>query len=306
MRFCLCLLVWCSLAATSASASIFTPNGDIIGDLSAYRVKQGDNLYEIARRHDIGIVELLAANPGIDPWEPQEGTELILTTMHILPPVREGLVLNLSELRLFYFKDDTVMSFPIGIGRSGWQTPLGKTMIVKKRENPRWIPPAAIREENPELPAIIPPGPDNPLGAYALNLGWPGYAIHGTNRPYGVGKRSSHGCIRLYPEDIKIVFAEVSVGMPVTVIDTPYKLGWRDNILFLEVTPTQEQSDAIADYLVPQSMNIPELHTAITAFAGEKVQIDWYAVDEAVARRSGLPIAIGTKFDLMHFLREFF
>lgn len=276
-------------------AATYTADGDVIGAVGHYTVRKEDNLYEIARRYDIGIVELLAANPGVAPWTPEAGTELTITTMHVLPAPRQGVVLNLAELRLFYFAgDNTVLTFPIGIGREGWQTPTGAAIIAKKRKNPAWIPPASIREENPALPDIIPAGPDNPLGAYALNLDWPSYAIHGTNRPYGVGKRSSHGCIRLYPEDIEALFNAVEIGEQVTVIDTPYKLGWQGDTLFLEVTPTQLQSDAIAEYRKPSPVSIPEIYEAIRQVEGG-VEINWYAVEEAIARRSGIPVAIGER-----------
>ena len=144
------------------------------------------------------------------------------------------------------------------------------------------------------------------MGNYALNLGWPSYAIHGTNRPYGIGKRSSHGCIRLYPEDIEVLFNAVSVGMPVTVIDTPYKLGWRDDTLYLEVTPTQVQADIIAEYRRPFPSAIDEIHDAVRNAAGENTQIDWYAVEEAATKRSGIPTAIGERQSLTKLLRELF
>lgn len=285
------------LAAAPAYARTYDIGGDVIGEVAYYQLKAEDNLYEIARRFDVGIVELLAANPGVDPWQPPPGKRLTLTTTHILPPVpREGIVINLSELRLFYYPDDeTVMTFPIGIGREGWRTPTGTTKILTKRTNPAWTPPDSIREANPDLPDIVPAGPDNPLGEYALDTGWIGYVIHGTNRPYGVGKRSSHGCIRLYPEDIEQLFAAVSEGTTVTVIDTPYKLGWRGDILYLEVTPTQEQSDIIAEYKRPPATGIPEIYKAIETMAEAGTGIDWYALERAVSRRDGIPAAIARK-----------
>lgn len=268
----------------------------MVGAPTHYRVKREDNLYEIARRYDIGIVELLAANLGVDVWTPREGTELTLTTTHLLPPVREGLVLNLSELRLFYFAPGgTVMTFPIGIGREGWQTPLGKTTVINKRKNPPWIPPPSIREEDSDLPEVVYAGPDNPLGAYALYLGWRKFLIHGTNRPYGVGTRSSHGCIRLYSEDIEQLFNAVTVGTPVTVIDTPFKLGWHGNTLYLEVTPTQEQADVIAEYQRPHPLGVPEIYEAIERLAGSGADIDWYEVEMTVIRRDGIPTRVGAR-----------
>ncbi|MFZ4541473.1 MAG: L,D-transpeptidase family protein [Rickettsiales bacterium] len=296
-RFSFVITVLFAVGFGSAShAATHKINGDLVGKITSHTVKHDENLYDIARRYDIGIVELLAANPGVDPWAPPKGTKLIITRAHVLPAVREGIVLNLSELRLFYFVDDkTVMTFPIGIGREGWETPLGETSIVQKREHPSWTPPNSIREENPDLPTIISAGPDNPLGDYAMSLGWPSYAIHGTNRPYGVGKRSSHGCIRMYPEDIKTLFAAAAIGTKVTVVDTPYKLGWVGDTLYLEVTPTQTQSDAIAQYRVPHPLDIPEIYDTINATNGHETEISWYSVDATVARRSGIPVAIGKR-----------
>lgn len=276
-------------------AAEFAREDDVIGKVTHYRVHKGDTLYEIARYHDIGIVELLAANPGVDPWMPETGKELTITSMHVLPPApREGIVINLSELRLFYYLEDgKVMSFPIGIGREGWQTPLGATKILRKRENPIWTPPPSIRKENPDLPETFPPGPDNPLGQYALDLGLPGILIHGTNRPYGVGKRSSHGCIRLYPEDIATLFTWVEKGTPVNIIDTPFKLGWKGDTLFLEITPTQQQADSIAEYGMPSAISMPEIYDIIWNFT--EADIDWYAMEEAIGQYRGIPVAVGKR-----------
>jgi L,D-transpeptidase ErfK/SrfK len=279
-------------------AATFTPDGDVIGKVSHYTIRKKDNLYAIARKFDIGIVALLAANPGTHPWMPKEGTELTLPTAYVLPEAHKGIVLNLPELRLFYFAGDgTVMTFPIGIGRDGWQTPTGATKVLLKRKHPSWVPPASIRAENPDLPEIIPAGPDNPLGQYALNLGLPGIRIHGTNRPYGIGKRSSHGCIRLYPEDIEVLFNAVDVGTPVTVINTPYKLGWRGDTLWLEVTPTQEQDDVIAMYRNPKPVSVPGMYDAINKATGDAAEIDWPSINEAMVKHNGIPVAIAVRIE---------
>ena len=172
-----------------------------------------DTLPDIARRFNLGYEEIARANPGVDPWVPGEGREIVLPTQFVLPAApREGLVINLAQLRVFYFpkvkegEPQTVITHPIGIGKVGWQTPEGSTKVTGKRTNPTWFPPASVRKEHKEagdpLPSKVPPGPDNPLGAHMMTLGWPSYLIHGTNKPYGVGLRSSHGCIRFYPEDI--------------------------------------------------------------------------------------------------------
>lgn len=289
---CLLLLYF----SVNGHAAAFTPDGDSIGAISEYAVKKDDTLHTIARRFDIGIVELLAANPDItNPRRLKAGTILTLPTEHILPPVRKGIVLNLPELRLFYFMPDgTVMTFPVGIGREGWQTPTGSTTVLLKRKDPTWIPPDSLREEDPDLPDFVPPGPNNPLGQYALNIGMEGIRIHGTNQPYSIGKRSSHGCIRLYPEDIETLFNAVEVGTPVTIIDLPYKIGWRRKTLLLEVTPTQDQADNIAAYREPEPADLPELADAVRQ-AGKNAAIDWQAVDQEVAEHSGIPAAIGKR-----------
>lgn len=294
----ICFLALFSLwQAAPARAEIVTPDGDVFGIITLHEIAPEENLYTLARRSNMGIVEMLAANPGLDPWLPPPGHQVTLTGMHLLPPgPREGIVINLSELRLFYYlADGDVMTFPIGIGREGWQTPLGVTTVLRKRKDPAWTPPLSIRAKDPDLPALVPAGPDNPLGQYAFYLGFQSVLIHGTNRPYGVGKRSSHGCIRLYPEDIELLFDKVKIGTKVTIIDEPLKLGWRDNRLYMELSPTQEQADWIAEYRQPVNMTTPEIYDKIAAFAGKDTSINWYEVERAIQRRDGIPTAIGTR-----------
>jgi len=284
-------------AAAPARAEIVTPDDDVFGVISLHEIAPEENLYTLARQNNMGIVEMLAANPGLDPWLPPVGHQITITGMHILPPgPRRGIVINLSELRLFYYLEDgDVMTFPIGIGREGWQTPVGVTKILRKRKDPVWTPPPSIRAKDPDLPPTIPAGPENPLGAYALDLGFHAVLIHGTNRPYGVGKRSSHGCIRLYPEDIEALFEKVKIGTDVTIIDAPLKLGWRGRQLYMELSPTQEQADWIAEYRQPVNMTNPEIYDKISHVAGEDASINWYEVERAAQRRDGLPVAIATR-----------
>ena len=267
------------------------------GSITYYTVKKKDTLYAIARQFDVGIVEIMAANPGIDTWLPKEGTILTIPTAYVLPTVqRSGIVIDLSELRLFYFPDpQTVMTFPLGIGMDGWSTPAGVTTIVEKRIHPTWTVPDSIRQAKPDLPPSIPPGPDNPLGDYALNLGWSGYLIHGTNRPYGIGRRSSHGCMRMYPEDIAALFNAVDKGTQVTVIDAPYKLGWKEDMLYLQVTASQEQTDEIAGYKPLSLTDIPQVYGDVRQIAGSANKIDWSAVHQAVLWRAGIPVVIATR-----------
>ena len=194
--------------ATSAHRSVIDPGqGDVIGELQVTRTTKEDTFVDLARRFNVGYEELVRANPGVDPWLPGEGREIVLPTRFILPDApREGIVINLAAMRLFYYPPrapgdwQTVYTFPIGIGRVGWATPEGTTSVLRMTKDPVWRPGAGVRAEHKEngeiLPAVVPAGPDNPLGSRALYLGWPTYLIHGTNKPAGVGLRSSHGCIR--------------------------------------------------------------------------------------------------------------
>lgn len=291
------IFVFVLLGARPGGAALYTAEGDAVGSLGTYHTKYEDNLYELSRNFDIGIVQMLAANPGVDVWQPAPETELVVPTAHLLPDVaRTGIVINLSELRLYYFADaQTVYTFPIGIGRDGWQTPAGEMKVVRKKQDPSWVPPASIRKVEPDLPAVVPPGPENPMGGYALYLGSGGYAIHGTNRPYGIGKRSSHGCIRMYPEDIEVLFDLVKEGTRVRIIDKPYIVGWRRDKLYLIVMPTQKQADVISEsYSPPPPISMPEAHREVQKKAGN-LPVDWHAVEQAIRKQSGVPVLIAQK-----------
>lgn len=224
----------------------------VIGEIQLTRATKEDTLSDIARRFNLGYEELVRANPTVDPWVPGEGREIVLPTQFIIPEgPREGIVVNVAALRLFYFpkrqpgQKQVVITHPIGIGKVGWTTPIGTTKVVSKRKDPTWTPPASVRKEHAErgdiLPKVVPAGDDNPLGAYAMNLGWTGYLIHGTNKPYGVGMRSSHGCLRLYPEDIELLFKETAVGTPVRAINQRFVYGWRGNDLYVAGMPPAEE-----------------------------------------------------------------
>ena len=298
------------IAACSAGAALFalamgvaaatlkpvaTDRNDLIGEPRVYVTKSAENLLEIAREFNVGYVAMVAANPEVDPWLPGDGTALTLPTVHLLPnTARRGIVINLSEMRLYYFRpDEAVISFPIGIGSEGRETLVGTTRVVSKRPNPTWYPPPAKRAEDPDLPAAVPPGPDNPLGDFALYLGWPRYLIHGTNRPYGVGRRLSAGCIRLYPEDIARLYPMVPIGTPVTVIDEPVKLGWSNGDLYLEIHPTQAQADELEDKRRFTTRVIDSLVERIKQAAGGHAgRLDWELVAHAAKDRRGVPVKI--------------
>jgi L,D-transpeptidase ErfK/SrfK len=220
-----------------------------------------DTLSDLARAYGLGYDELIAANPGVDPWLPGDQTPVLLPTQYVLPDVpRRGVILNIASKRLFYFpavpegQQQIVKSYPIGIGRVGWETPLGATTVIAKARNPQWFVPASVRREHAEkgdpLPSIVPAGPDNPLGTRVLKLDMPGYLIHGTNQPYGVGMRVSHGCVRLYPENIELLYELVEIGETVMIINEPYLLGWHDGELYFEShAPLEDDTISSADRL---------------------------------------------------------
>ncbi|MCZ6765055.1 MAG: L,D-transpeptidase family protein [Alphaproteobacteria bacterium] len=270
---------------------------NFIGETWRYRAFADDTFVEIAQKTGLGYTELMAANPGIDPWLPGEGTEIVLPMGHLLPLApHNGIVINLADQRLYYFGANAgskPLSFAIGIGRQGWDTPQGTTYIARKRVDPDWRPPASIRRENPALPAIVRAGPNNPLGHRALDLGWPAYLIHGTNKPMGIGRRVSHGCIRLYREDVERLFELVNVGTPVMVVDQPLKTAWLGGELFVEVHPTLDQAIDVAHYGFAPPDEIPGAIEHIVAAVGPHVnRLDWQLVARAMIERTGVPVRV--------------
>lgn len=224
----------------------------VVGEPQIILSRWEDTFSDIARAYGLGYDELIAANPGVDPWLPGEGTAILLPTQYILPfGSREGLVLNVAAKRLFYFppvaegESARVVTYPMGIGRVGWDTPLGNTEVIGKATDPSWYVPTSVRQEHARrgdpLPAVVPPGPDNPLGRHALRLQMPSYLIHGTNKPYGVGMRVSHGCIRLYPENIEQLYTLVDVGESVLIVNQPYLAAWYKGEIYVEAhTPLED------------------------------------------------------------------
>lgn len=224
---------------------------DVVGSVQVITAGKDDTLSDIARRFNLGYEEIVSANPGVDPWLPKAGTKIIIPTQFVLPDApRQGVVINLAAMRLFYFpktkpgKPQKVITHPVGIGRVEWKTPEGMTRVASKTENPSWIPTPSIRREHAKngdpLPAVVPPGPDNPMGTHVLKLDWPNYAIHGTDKPPSIGLRGSHGCLRMYPEDIVGIYRDVPVGTPIRIVNQPRLLGWRGNQLYLQVYPILE------------------------------------------------------------------
>lgn len=269
---------------------------DLVGNVRQIVSRKEDTLLDIARNNKLGFVELLAANPGVDPWIPGEGTKLTLPTGHLIPNgPRKGVLLNLVDQRLYYFPANggPPQTYPIGTGQEAWDTPKGSTKIVRKKRNPSWYVPKSIRKEDPELPPVVKPGPDNPLGKHALYLGWAAYLIHGTNNPWGVGRRVSHGCIRMYPEDIKHLFPQIPIGTPVTVVSQEMKTGWVAGQLMMEAHPNLEQNIEIERGEKPTPAPIPEMVYRIVQAAGKETKrIDWQKVKKIARERSGLPVPV--------------
>ena len=215
-----------------------SPVSTIIGNGTTYIAEHKDTLLDVARRKHLGYTELMLANPGTDPWLPGKGTRVAIPSQWILPDApREGIVLNIPEMRLYYYLPDSkVMTFPLGVGVEGQHTPAGKYQIRQKRENPTWYVPVSIQEERgPDQPKVVPPGPDNPLGKYWMRLSHTSYGIHGTNHPWAIGRRVTHGCIRLYPEDIAYLYSLVPEGTPARVVYQHAKVGVRDGKAYFQV-----------------------------------------------------------------------
>jgi L,D-transpeptidase ErfK/SrfK len=285
-------------APTPSDRFLLPPAGtDIVGAVQITTARHEDTLSDLARRYDLGYEEIVAANPGMDPWLPGEGARVVLPTQFVLPEApRAGLVLNLAAMRLFYFprpsvnEAPVVITHPIGIGREGWETPQGVSRITQKIVQPTWTVPASVRREHAEkgdpLPPVVPPGPDNPLGDFAMRLSFPGYLIHGTNQPYGVGIRVSHGCVRLYPEDIARLFPEVPKGTRVTIVNQPYLAGWRNGQLYLEAhAPLAEDAKRWGQSLRP-------MEQVLTTKALQPGDINWEKAKKVAQEARGIPVPV--------------
>ena len=249
----LAVLISCPAPPSSHAAGNLY-RGSVIGRQTTRLIQADESLPEIARQFGIGWGAITAANPGVDPFVPGPGRRIVLPTEWILPdaPIRKGIVINLAEMRLYFFPHDrsqAVMTFPIGIGGQGKDTPIGTYTVIEKIRNPAWHVPESIRRELPGLPDVVPPGPDNPLGSHALRLSDWSLLIHGTNRPWGIGTRSSQGCIRLYPEDIPRLFDSVMRGTPVAIVNQPVKAAVEGDRVYLEVHDYGDGKDLYGEAL---------------------------------------------------------
>lgn len=305
----LLVLLCFSVSAGADSYPLPPPGQSLVGTKHWIHSKSSDTLAAIARRFDLGHNAIVNANPGVDPWLPGEDTLIHLPMRHLLPDApRKGIVINLAEQRLYYYPESdneeqaVVITHPVGIGREAWETPLGKTRITHKIPSPAWYPPASIRKEHAEngdpLPRVVPAGPDNPLGHFALRLGMPEYLIHGTNKPRGVGMRVSHGCIRLYPEDIALLFTRAAKGTAVNIVDQPYKVGWYQGQLYLEAHPDPRTEEKKASKKKVQGNKLPTklLHMVQSAVMKHPdMRIAWNRVANTYKQLTGMPVRITKK-----------
>lgn len=282
---------------------VYDSRDSLIGELRTVRSRHEDTLLDIARKNGLGYHEIRMSNPGVDVWLPGEDREILLPSLFLLPHApRTGIVLNVPEMRLYYFtngKDNkftTVYTYPLGVGREGWSTPYVDTKVIQKNTNPIWFPPESIRREHAEkgdpLPRRVGPGPENPLGAFALRLGLPAYLIHGTNKPAGIGMRVSHGCIRLYPEDIEKLYKAVKLGTPVHIINQPYKIGLHQGKIYLEAHPFLEEDAAMF------KDNLTSVVRILIDITNDKnYEVDWVLANRVIKEMTGIPVLIGSISD---------
>ena len=294
-------LLGLALSAPGVHAKSFplpAPGESLVGEIGQVEAHEEDTLVEIARRFGIGYEELTLANPAVDRWLPGEGTSVLLPTKFILPQApREGIVVNIAEMRLYYFpkpergKPAMVHTYAVGVGRDDWNTPQIVTRVSSKLKNPAWYPPRAIRREHAargdRLRGKVPPGPKNPLGPYVLKLGIPGgYFIHGTPAQFGIGMPVTHGCLRLYPEDMEALFKMVPVDTPVRIVNQPYKTAWQSGVLYVEAHPPSGDED------IPDFKGLAKKLKSATR-RHPKYAIDWVWVEGLALHPRGVPLPVG-------------
>ena len=304
MRALLWTIAGLVLAVGPAAASVYPLPADgsaVVGTDTTVTTVYEDTLPDLAHRYSLGYYEIIRANPGIDVWLPGAGRQLTLPGRRILPSgPREGIVLNLPEHRLYYFpkprpgEQPVVITYPVSVGKMDWRTPLGETRVIAKIRHPAWYPPESIRKEHAAngdpLPKVVGPGPDNPLGDFALRLaaGHGEYMLHGTNNPTAVGMSVTHGCIRLYPEDVAALFALIPVGTPVRLVSDPVKVAWVDGQLLLEAhPPVDDEGQSVEPDLQLLSQKLDQVLGADTA------AINWDLARATLQAANGIPTLVG-------------
>lgn len=296
------LLALAAAACLAAAAAAFAPATARAAEpgpdalYGTYEVREGQTLHDIAIEQNLGFLELKTANPDVDHWLPKPGSTLILPTVHMVPKeFKGGILVNVAAMRLFRFDGEgrVTMTYPIGVGRDGRETPRGATSVVRKKEGPTWYPTENTRKEKPYLPKVVPPGPANPLGTHALYLGWPTYLLHGTDNDYGIGRRVSAGCLRMYNQDVKALFADVPVGTKVEVIDQRIMAQVYKGRLYVEAHPTAAGWDALElGETRPESVMTTDHVAVVSAAAPPGMFIDWDAVAKVIAEERGYPVAV--------------
>jgi len=283
--------------AFAATYALPSPSESLIGDMKYGYVHHGDDAASIGEKYNIGYNAIKNANPQLDIENTiPDGTGLQIPTQHLLPEeTRNGIVINLPEMRMYYYPKGSheVLSYPVGIGKIGRTIPIKRASVTYKKKNPSWIPPKDIREFNLRqgvvLPRIMPPGPDNPLGNYAIYMSIPTFLMHSTIYPESIGRRASFGCIRMYESDIEGFFPIVTAGTPILIINQPVKMGWQDNALYLEAHhPLEEhgQEDATLTSMIHEITKMTKNQTTL---------VDWQAVAYQAKVRDGIPHDIGIK-----------
>ena len=298
-----CAVVACFVGSTAVSVSaraellLLDPSSDLIGAIATTRADAEDTLTDIARRSGLGYEDMRRANPGVDPWLPGTETDIVLPTHYVLPSmVRKGVVVNIAEYRLYYFTQaegrEVVATFPVSIGRMDWETPIGQHRITAKQVRPVWYPPDSVRAEHAAegdiLPRAIPPGPANPLGDYAIRLSHSSYLIHGTNKPVGIGMQVTHGCIRMYPEDIEWLFPQLAADATVEIVNEPLKFGWDGADLYFEAHP---RLDGDGEQDAAGLTGVTSLY--VRATTDRPAVVDWAVMEEVYRARLGIPVRVG-------------
>jgi L,D-transpeptidase ErfK/SrfK len=304
------VMVWVLAAACGpAGATVYElpENGSaVFGTDERIKSTYQDTLLDIARRYSLGYEEIIRANPGVDMWLPGEGTDILLPGRRILPPgPHEGVVVNLPEHRLYYFpkpkkgEKPVVITYPVSIGKMDWSTPLGETHVIAKEKHPSWYPPESVRKEHlangDPLPKVVPAGPDNPLGDFAMRLavGGGSYMLHGTNNPMAVGMAITHGCIRMYPEDVAALFPLVPVGTKVWLINDPVKVAYVDGELLLEAHPPVDSEGQTTE------PNLELLSQLLDKALGQDTAaIHWDLARETLQAANGMPAVVGLQAQL--------